>query len=290
MRTAALILPLLTSRVLLAAASSADTADTSLCLLLRDPQKYAGREATMTVGYRAGFEWQELVCAACGMTEKVWAEFDADVKGARKLGKFTGRFDSLYRVRVRGVLSERGHYGHSNGYDYQFRVNEVLAAKRLWQMSPHQPKVPENILRDACAPQTSARQKDVPATGRQPIPVEFWHVGDDGLSQKLIVAVETAFRQSSDFRLVPIGAGRRLVVTIMRNVQWEPVGEKIKATYTVRFSSLDGNASANPDLQERSALAKEIRTRKGSCWDSDLPKCAAQIVDEARIATRDLPD
>jgi hypothetical protein len=212
----------------------------------------------MTVGYRAGFEWQELVCAACGMTEKVWAEFDADVKGARKLGKFTGRFDSLYRVRVRGVLSERGHYGHSNGYDYQFRVSEVLAAKRLWQMTPHQPKVPANILRDACAPHTSAQSnesadllKETPAARRQPIPVEFWHVGDDGLSQRLIVAVETAFRQSSDFRLTPIGAGRRLVVTIMRNVEWEPVGKKINATYTVRFSSLDDNTSANPDLQAR---------------------------------------
>lgn len=283
-RTAALILPLLASCGLLAAASSADSADISLCLLLRDPQRYAGRETTVTVGYRAGFEWQELVCAACGTTEKVWAEFDADVKGARKLGKFTGRFDSLYRVRVRGVLSERGHYGHSNGYDYEFRVSEVLAAKRLWQMTPHQPKVPAEMLRDACAPQTGAQSKEAPA-----IPVEFWHVGDDGLSQRLIVAVESAFKQSSDFRLVPIGAGRRLVVTIMRNVEWEPVGEKIKATYTVRCSSLDDNTSANPDLQKRSALEKEISTRKGSCWDSDLPKCAAQIVNEARIAARNLP-
>src|SRR5215469_6111403 len=33
------------------------------------------------------------------------AEFDTDLKGRRKLGRFTGRFDSLYRVRVRGGTS-----------------------------------------------------------------------------------------------------------------------------------------------------------------------------------------
>lgn len=141
-----------TTRCLLLAVvvSSAQTQDTPFCSLLRQPERYAGREVIVTVGYRAGFEWQELVCAACGTTVKVWAEFDPDVKSGRKLGKFTGRFDSLYRVRVRGVLSERGHYGHSNGYDHQFLIREVLAAKRLWEMNPHRPEAPQTSEREAC--------------------------------------------------------------------------------------------------------------------------------------------
>jgi hypothetical protein len=130
--------------------SSAQTSDTPFCSLLRDPERYARREVILTVGYRTGFEWQEIVCAACGIKVKVWAEFAPDLKGGRKLGKFTGRFDSLYRVRVRGVLSERGSYGHSNGYDYQFFVREVLAAKRLWEMNPHQPEAPQIREREAC--------------------------------------------------------------------------------------------------------------------------------------------
>jgi hypothetical protein len=136
--------------LLVVVASSAQTRDTPFCSLVREPERYAGREVVVTVGYRAGFEWQELVCAACAVSVRVWAEFDPDVKGGRKLGKFTGRFDSLYRVRVRGVLSEGGHYGHSNGYACQFLVREVLAAKRLWEMHPRQPLAPVTVQREAC--------------------------------------------------------------------------------------------------------------------------------------------
>jgi hypothetical protein len=123
-----------------------------------------------------------------------------------------------------------------------------------------------------------------------PIAVEFWPTGDDALSQKLTVAVETAFRQSADFRLTPIDTGgRRLVVWSMRNVEWEPVGERTKATCSVKFSSLDDNASRKSNLEQRLALAKEISTRRISCWDSELSKCAAQIVNESKIAARKLP-
>lgn len=120
-----------------------------------------------------------------------------------------------------------------------------------------------------------------------PIAVEFWYTGDDALSQKLTVAVETAFRRSADFRWTPIDTGgRRLVVWTMNNVEWEIVGDRTKATYTVRYSSLDDDASRNPDLQQRLALAREISTQRGSCWESDMPRCAAQIVSDAKIAAR----
>jgi hypothetical protein len=122
-----------------------------------------------------------------------------------------------------------------------------------------------------------------------PIPVELWQVGDDALSQKLAVAVETAFRRSPDFRLTSIGTGRRLVVDIMSNVKTEIVGKRKEATYTVRFSSLDDDTSKNPDLEQRLSLAKEISTQRGSCWASELPKCAAQIVSDAKTATRETP-
>lgn len=122
-----------------------------------------------------------------------------------------------------------------------------------------------------------------------PIPVEFWHVGDDALSQKLAVAVETAFRRSPDFRLTAIGKGRTLVVWITSNVESEMVGKRRKATYTVRFSSLDDGTSKNPDLEQRIALAREISMQRGSCWASELPRCAAQIVSDAKIAARKMP-
>lgn len=125
---------------------------------------------------------------------------------------------------------------------------------------------------------------------QKPIVVEFWYAGDDSLSQKLTVAVETAFRQSGDFRLTPIYAGgRKLVVWSMKNVEWEPVGERIRATCRVRFASLDDNASRNPSLRRRVELAREISTRRVSCWENELSQCAAQILNDAKIAARRMP-
>ena len=129
-----------------------EAADVSLCSLFQHPEKYDGQEITMWVGYRAGFEWSELACAACDVQQRIWVDFDAEAKGVRKL-KQTDRFDSLYRLRVRGVFNgKRGHYGHENGWDYLFLVREVLSAKRLWQMSPSQPKVPVDLEARACQP------------------------------------------------------------------------------------------------------------------------------------------
>jgi hypothetical protein len=122
-----------------------------------------------------------------------------------------------------------------------------------------------------------------------PIPVEFWRVGDDALSQELAVAVETAFRRSPDFRLTALGTGRTLVVWIMSNVKTEMVGKRKKATYTVRFSWMDDSTSKIPDLDKRVALAKEIGTETSFCWASALPQCVAQIVSNAKIAARKMP-
>jgi hypothetical protein len=126
------------------------------------------------------------------------------------------------------------------------------------------------------------------ADRRTPIPIELWHGGDGSLNQKLGVAVEKAFRRSPDFRLTAVGEGRRLMV-MMRNLEWEIVSKRTKVTYTVQFSSLNDNASANPDLQQRVALAKEISMQTGSCWAGTLAKCAAQIVNEAKLAARKMP-
>src|SRR5260370_18631148 len=59
----------------------------------------------------------------------------------------------------------------------------------------------------------------------KPTLVEFWHVGDDGLSQRLAGRVESEFERSPNFA---IGSGKKpgtLVVTIPTNVEWKLVGK-----------------------------------------------------------------
>ena len=109
---------------------------------------------------------------------------------------------------------------------------------------------------------------------RVPQPVKFQHVGDYSLSQKLAAAAEAEFKRSPDFRLSDGNEPCALVVTIMRNVEWERVGKKTRLTYTVRFSSAQGS---------------EIDIHKGSCWEGALSRCAAQIVIDAKTAGRKIP-
>lgn len=127
------------------------------------------------------------------------------------------------------------------------------------------------------------------ADATTPIPAEFWHIGDDSLSQKFAMAVERAFQRSPDLRLTAISKGRALVVTMTRIVEVEMVGKRAKVTYDVRFSSLDDKMASNPDLQQRFGLATQIGTQKGSCWASELARCAAQIVSDAKTAAQKMP-
>jgi hypothetical protein len=108
--------------------------------------------------------------------------------------------------------------------------------------------------------------------GKQaPTLVEVWWVGDDGLTNRLIEAIEKAFKASSDFHL---SSGKRpgtLVVTIPSNVDWEQVGSRTKVLYMVEFGPVD---------------SRKLRTSRGYCWEDMLTKCATQIVKDAKIAVK----
>jgi len=69
--------------------------------------------------------------------------------------------------------------------------------------------------------------------------VEFWHTGDDGLSQKLADEVERAFERSPDFIL---STGRKpgaLIVAIPTNVDWKKIRERTQVLYQVEFGFAD---------------------------------------------------
>lgn len=109
------------------------------------------------------------------------------------------------------------------------------------------------------------------AASTKPRPVEFWHVGDDVLSERLADQTESFFKRSPNFTL---SSGRKpgtLIVTISRNVEWQKVGKRDRVHYTVEFSSTDG---------------QKLGVRTGSCWDDNLATCAAQIVKDAKVAAR----
>ena len=79
---------------------------------------------------------------------------------------------------------------------------------------------------------------------------------------------------SSAHRIFALSSGGKagtLVVTIPTNVDWRQVGKRTQVLYTVEFSSTEG---------------RNLGVRKGSCWEDELEKCAAQIVQDAKKAAR----
>lgn len=80
--------------------------------------------------------------------------------------------------------------------------------------------------------------------------VEFWHVGDDGLSQRLADRVERVFKQSPDFILSSGKKPGTLVVLVPTNVIWQKGLLQNKVLYIVEFKTIND---------------KEIGASKGSC-------------------------
>jgi len=117
----------------------------SLCEVFANPSAYERKGLTITAGYRVGFEWSELSCFTCSSRDKVWVEFDPDVKGASKIGK-AKRFDQLYKVTFVGTFEG----GPGGGYAVQFRVIEVKTAKLRWRFGRRTTQIPEQVKAQAC--------------------------------------------------------------------------------------------------------------------------------------------
>lgn len=105
----------------------------------------------------------------------------------------------------------------------------------------------------------------------RPLPLQFWHAGDDLLSQKLAKEVYVALSHEPEF--IPSSATQpgSLLVELPANVSSKKVGKRTKVTYTVNYSTADKHPISSHD---------------GSCLETRLSVCAVQIVRGARIAAR----
>ena len=111
----------------------------------------------------------------------------------------------------------------------------------------------------------------IDAAPAEPVRVEVWIVGDDGLTLGLRDALEGAFRSSSDFTLSNGKKPGTLLVTIPTNVDWKKKFGRTKVRYAVKFTSVED---------------QDLGISSGSCWENAFARCAAQIVTNARIAAR----
>jgi hypothetical protein len=99
---------------------------TTLCDLLRNPEKYAGKEVTVRATWRYGFEWSQFYCIDCAPKEMTWLEVsseldDASNRALKRIPKGAG----IVNITVEGTFQSGGHYGHLDGYPNQFIARKI---------------------------------------------------------------------------------------------------------------------------------------------------------------------
>jgi hypothetical protein len=95
--------------------------------LIQNKDSYLGKTVRVKAFYVWGFEWEFLCGKDCKTRRnETWVEFGELCKGSKqKLKKGNDKFlDNKAEVVFEGVLSE-GHFGHQNGYKFQFTVGCV---------------------------------------------------------------------------------------------------------------------------------------------------------------------
>ena len=100
----------------------------NFCDLLRNPERFNGKEVTVRATYRYGYEWSQLYCLKCANEGKVWLELPSALdydnnsqKALRKMPKGSGIVD----VTVKGVFTSGATYGHGNMYRSQRRAVKI---------------------------------------------------------------------------------------------------------------------------------------------------------------------
>src|ERR1700722_88689 len=94
------------------------------------------------------------------------------------------------------------------------------------------------------------------AQDHEPIPVELWRNGDDGLTIKFSETIEATFAASKDFVMSSGKKGTAtVIVTIPTNVRWKRIGNRNEIFYTVQMT-------------RGSSAQKDVET--GSCWEIEI--------------------
>lgn len=98
----------------------------TFCDLVRNPEKYTGKQVTVRATYRYGFEWSELYCLDCLDQGKVWLDMpieleDTSAKTLKKLPKGAG----IVNLTVQGVFVSGSTFGPSNSYRYKIEPSKI---------------------------------------------------------------------------------------------------------------------------------------------------------------------
>lgn len=119
-------------------------------------------------------------------------------------------------------------------------------------------------------------QKDA---ATDPLEIEFWRVGDDGLSNRFHQAVSDSVKSSGRFSEGG-KKGASLIFYAPTNVDWKDVGGRTEVQYTFEFWRPKERTGL--DVFKPTEMGSLIDKMEGTCWEDEMPKCAEAIVERAK--------
>jgi hypothetical protein len=100
---------------------------TSFCDLMRNPEKYNGKEVTVRATWRYEFEQSQFYCIDCSLKEMTWLDVwpskldDESTKAFHQIPKGHG----IVNITVQGTFQSGDHFGHLGAYSYQITVHKI---------------------------------------------------------------------------------------------------------------------------------------------------------------------
>jgi hypothetical protein len=139
--------------------SSCSPPTVTYCDLVKNPERYDGKEVIVRAAYRYGFEWQEMFCLECREIGKTWLELDDDItptsKAAlRKAPKNEGTINAVFSGTFH---SSKGPYG-DGGYRFKFVVKTISQVEVVYKDGRVPDELPLDAQKKLCATATSREQ------------------------------------------------------------------------------------------------------------------------------------
>jgi hypothetical protein len=129
------------------------------CNLVRNPEKYDGKNITVQATYRYGFEWAEMYCVDCRDVGKTWVQLDQDdwvgsKSSLKRLPKNAGTVNAVFSGTFH---SADAHYGHLGAYRFMFTVRSLTKVEKVYNDGRVPEQLPPDARKKACGATSPAR-------------------------------------------------------------------------------------------------------------------------------------
>ncbi len=125
-------------------------APTTFCDLVKNPERYDGKEVTVRATWGKGYEWSVLYCLGCSNRGSVMLELRAQLDDASKDIVRQVPMYATANVTVQGLFMSHGPYGPKKEYQFQLVARHLSDAAIVWSGDPYSEEGKKAVKKSGC--------------------------------------------------------------------------------------------------------------------------------------------